>query len=49
MSWIDKIPTIGEVLDFIDCRIGGHDWKVAKDKESRTCSQCGKVERNDFH
>lgn len=27
MGLFDWVPTVEEVIDFIDCRLTGHDWK----------------------
>jgi hypothetical protein len=45
MSIFDWIPTVEEVIDFIDCRIMGHDWVYDLVSKTRTCQQCKKVER----
>lgn len=36
MSWFDWVPTVGEVVDWTECRIIGHDWENGK------CKTCGK-------
>jgi hypothetical protein len=38
-SWV---PTINEVLEFIECHVMDHDWKYFY--EYRECQVCGKKE-----
>ena len=47
MGLFDWIPSIDEVVDFIDCRIAGHAWTVYKENgvpSFRVCRQCKKRE-----
>lgn len=46
MGLFDWIPTIPEVIDFIDCRIVGHAWKtfIVEGHTVRVCQNCGKQE-----
>ena len=47
MSWIDKIPTIGEVIDYVACRLTDHEWMDLKFQDGtqvRICKDCGKIE-----
>lgn len=39
----DWIPTIGEVVNWVDCRIVGHDYGEFGDADE--CRQCGKVRK----
>lgn len=41
MGLFDWIPTVGEVIDFLDCRLVGHTW-VRHESGIVYCKVCGK-------
>jgi hypothetical protein len=45
MSFLDWIPTIEEVADFVECRVMGHSWVWNGNKTVIYCEHCGKVKK----
>jgi hypothetical protein len=48
MGLFDWIPTVDEVIEFVDCRLTGHAWTIYYDgnvPEFRICRQCNKREK----
>lgn len=48
MKIFDWVPTIPEVMDYIECRIVGHDFTYIETKDGArfVCKICGKVNEN---
>jgi len=42
MGIFDLIPTVGEIFDFVNCRLTDHDW-VEVSENTFKCSDCGKI------
>lgn len=36
MGLFDWVPTVDEVIDFVECRLMGHQWREGR------CTVCGK-------
>lgn len=44
MSWLDSIPTLGEIFEWTMCRLADHDWVEGTDGVER-CSACEKTRK----